>query len=157
MAGVVPQVLKKIRNRCTQMTWKRAEEHFCGQGIGDEADLTAHLKIRKELVKASDFKSMGILDMTAQGAAWPPARRAATGQEVSPQCEFCKGDVEGTIKHQAWQCPVIFNGIGKSRDDTKDLEGHVLGADLEEGAAKRRGARRNRAGCGGRFLTQFPR
>ena len=56
MAGVVPQVLKKIRSRRTQMTWGRAAGHYCGEGIGEEADLTAHLKIRKELKKAGDFR-----------------------------------------------------------------------------------------------------
>ena len=141
MAGVVPHVLKKIRSRCTQMPWKRAAEHYCGEGIGEDAALTAHLKIRKELKKAGDHKSMGILDMTAQGAAWPPGGPAATDQEVSPECEFCKNGVEGTCRHQAWECPVIRNGIGSSRDETKEYEDHVLGGELAEDAARRSWAR----------------
>ena len=141
-AGVVPRIAAMIRDRSIRMLWKKAGSHFCGEGIGDsEADLTAHRKIRKEYLKDGDFKQAGLLDMVAQGAAWPPARRAEAGQPVSDRCEFCK-NAEGTAVHQAWQCPVILNGIGEgTREKTRHLESHVLKGIMHEAEAKKSWAR----------------
>eukprot|EP00974_Lingulodinium_polyedra_P045010 4317340-Lingulodinium_polyedra.AAC.1 len=59
------------------MAWRKASEHYCGQGIGDEADISALKQARANCIKAGNFKEAGIVDMIAQGAGWPPARRAA--------------------------------------------------------------------------------
>ena len=100
------------------------------------ADLGALQRLRGQLRKDGDSRGVGILEMTAQGAAWPPARKAAAGQPIDPQCQFCKQAL-GTFKHQAWQCPVILAGIGAAREDTKDIEGHVMKEDFQGEAEQR--------------------
>ena len=98
-------------------------------------------KLRKTCLKEGDFKGAGILDMVAQGAAWPPSRRAAIGAGVSPLCEFCCKESEGTIRHQVWCCPKILAGIGGVREETKHLEEPARAASsVDEPAARRRWA-----------------
>ena len=56
-----------------------------------------------------------------QGAGWPPARKAAAGFPVEATCAHCQA-AEGTLRHQAWQCPVILEAIGGARHEGRDLE-----------------------------------
>ena len=97
-------------------------------GIGEEADLTAMIQLKTRCIRDGDFESPGIFDQVAQGAGWPPARRAKLGEGVSTDCEFCmQPGVAGTIRHQAWQCPATLQGIGEQRAERKHLEPIELG------------------------------
>jgi ribonuclease HI len=131
-AGVIPLVLAKIRQSCTSLVWRKANEHYCGQGIGEAADLTALQQVRRACIKQGSWKDAALIDMVAQGACWPPARRAALGEGISSECQFCRQGVEGTLRHQAWQCPVILAGIGAAREEARHLEAAALGPALDE-------------------------
>ena len=72
--GVVPLMIKKVRDRCISINWAKAGEHHCGEGLEHGADLTSLRKIRKSNAREGNFKEVGILDMLAQGAAWTPER-----------------------------------------------------------------------------------
>jgi hypothetical protein len=89
-AGVIPLVLAKIRRSCIRLLWKKAGEHYCGEGIGDEADLTALQQARRAFIKQGSWREASVLDLIGQGASWPPARRAALGEGISAECEFCR-------------------------------------------------------------------
>jgi hypothetical protein len=60
-AGVIPLVLAKIRKSCMQLAWTRASEHYCGEGIGTEADLTALQLARKNCLTSGSYKEAGML------------------------------------------------------------------------------------------------
>ena len=86
--GVVPTIAAKVRDRCIQQNWAKAAEHYCGRGAEYGVDLTVLLKARQQLTKDGSIREAGILDMLAQGAAWTPEWRAATGSLVEATCHL---------------------------------------------------------------------
>ena len=135
--GVVPQVLERVQERCRRLAWRKASEFYCGQGIGEAADLTALQALRAARLKAGDCKGAGLVELVAQGAGWPPARRASIGEAISDRCEFCRSTAVGTLRHQAWQCPVIMAGIGEQRAEAQHLEGTALRTETLDPAESR--------------------
>jgi hypothetical protein len=137
-AGVIPLVLEKIRQSCIRRVWGKASEHYCGQGIGEEADLQVLQRLRRECTKEGTWREVALIDMIGQGACWPPARKALHGISCTSECQFCRRGVEGTLLHQAWQCPVVLEGIGSAREEARHLEGAALGPVLSEAASRER-------------------
>ena len=68
-AGVLPQVAAAIRQCCCRIVWRKAEEHYGGEGLGEDVDCTVFKKMRDTLAKDGDPKAVGIVDLISQGAA----------------------------------------------------------------------------------------
>jgi ribonuclease HI len=100
------------------------------------AEIRALRSARKALVKEGNWKDVALLDIIGQGACWPPARCSIMDGGVNAECQFCRQGVEGTLRHQAWQCPSILQGIGEDREEARHLEALALRAELSEAACR---------------------
>jgi len=81
--------------------------------------------MRRYLLKGNQAPAIGIFDSVVQGALWPPARKAAAGYPVDPRCQYCHTG-EGTVRHQAWECPVLLGRLGTDREEARHLEREAL-------------------------------
>lgn len=135
--GILAQVAMHVRKFCVRELWRKAAAHHSGGGVGDDADLTAALRLRAAFKRKGDFQAVGLLDMIVQGAAWTPARRAEAGMTDGGACAFCDDGRPGTLRHQAWECPGVLAGIGEDREEARHFEVVALGPACDGAEAAR--------------------
>jgi hypothetical protein len=117
---IKPQLVETFKKTVIAQLWERASKAFLGGGLEGGGDLIIARKHIKKLHKEGLHQTAGALSSAAQGAIWPPDRRAMmTNGLHDGRCDYC-GKEGADAKHQFWECtgysdPEINRSLKKLR------------------------------------------